>query len=211
MIELKNISKSFLKQEIFNEVNLIIPTGSKAFVRGINGSGKSVLLKIIAGYITPTSGQVTIDDEVLGENIDFIPNAGIFINSPEFMPKWTGWENLLYLAEIRGIATEESIRKLAKVLLIEDDLDKKYNTYSLGMRQKLRIIQALMDEPQYLILDEPFDALDKKSRGIALDLLNNYMEMDKSRTLVYTSHNESMEDFRDIIFEVEDYTVTKII
>lgn len=207
MIELSNISKRFFREEVFNDVNMSIPSGSRVFIRGINGSGKSVLLKIISGYLTPTSGEVIVDGEVIGNRIDFIPNAGIFIDAPEFMPNWTGLENLMYLAEFKNIATEDSINKLAEILLINKDLHKKYKTYSLGMRQKLRIIQALMDEPQYLILDEPFDALDKKSRDVVKNLLDDYLGADKERTLIYTSHNESMTTDSDLIYEIEDGTL----
>lgn len=210
MIELIDITKQFKDNIIFKDINLEIPSGSRAFIQGANGSGKSVLLRMISGYLTPTAGEIIIDGEILGNKFDFILNAGIFIDAPEFMPNWTGEENLLYLAKFRNIATKESIYQLAKEFGLQNDLSKKYKTYSLGMRQKLRLIQALMDEPKYLILDEPFDALDKESRNKVLVLLDDYLNEDKERTIIYTSHNDSMEDFSDITFDIIERTITKV-
>lgn len=167
-------------------------------------------MKLIVGYSTPTKGMVKVAGKIIGVDQDFIPDAGVFINSPDFIKSWTGAENLLYLANIRKVANEKKIRFLASQLNLEKDLNKKYKYYSLGMKQKLRIIQALMDEPTYLILDEPFDALDKNSRENVLDLLDNYLSEDAQRILIFSSHNDMMEDFADHIYELENQTLLQI-
>lgn len=210
MIELINLGKQYKQKILFQDVNVIFNEGKKSFIKGINGSGKSVLMKLIVGYSTPTKGMVKVAGKIIGVDQDFIPDAGVFINAPDFIKSWTGAENLLYLANIRKVANEKKVRFLASQLNLEKDLNKKYKYYSLGMKQKLRIIQALMDEPTYLILDEPFDALDKNSRENVLDLLDNYLSEDAQRILIFSSHNDMMEDFADHIYELENQTLLQI-
>lgn len=210
MIELINLGKQYKQKILFQDVNVIFNEGKKSFIKGINGSGKSVLMKLIVGYSTPTKGMVKVAGKIIDVDQDFIPDAGVFINAPDFIKSWTGAENLLYLANIRKVANEKKIRFLASQLNLEKDLNKKYKYYSLGMKQKLRIIQALMDEPTYLILDEPFDALDKNSRENVLDLLDNYLSEDAQRILIFSSHNDMMEDFADHIYELENQTLLQI-
>ncbi|WP_430604176.1 ABC-2 type transport system ATP-binding protein [Enterococcus sp. DIV1368b] len=210
MIELINLGKQYKQKILFQDVNVIFNEGKKSFIKGINGSGKSVLMKLIVGYSTPTNGMVKVAGKIIGVDQDFIPDAGVFINAPDFIKSWTGAENLLYLANIRKIANEKKIRFLASQLNLEKDLNKKYKHYSLGMKQKLRIIQALMDEPTYLILDEPFDALDKNSRENVLNLLDNYLSENAQRILIFSSHNDRMEDFADHIYELENQTLLQI-
>ncbi|PTO35214.1 ABC transporter ATP-binding protein [Enterococcus mundtii] len=210
MIELINLGKQYKQKILFQDVNVTFNEGKKSFIKGINGSGKSVLMKLIVGYSTPTKGMVKVAGKIIGVDQDFIPDAGVFINAPDFIKSWTGAENLLYLANIRKVANEKKIRFLASQLNLEKDLNKKYKYYSLGMKQKLRIIQALMDEPTYLILDEPFDALDKNSRENVLDLLDNYLSEDAQRILIFSSHNDMMEDFADHIYELENQTLLQI-
>lgn len=210
MIELINLGKQYKQKILFQDVNVIFNEGKKSFIKGINGSGKSVLMKLIVGYSTPTKGMVKVAGKIIGVDQDFIPDAGVFINAPDFIKSWTGAENLLYLANIRKVANEKKIRFLASQLNLEKDLNKKYKYYSLGMKQKLRIIQALMDEPTYLILDEPFDALDKNSRENVLDLLDNYLSEDAQRILIFSSHNDMMEEFADHIYELENQTLLQI-
>ncbi len=210
MIELINLGKQYKQKILFQDVNVIFNEGKKSFIKGINGSGKSVLMKLIVGYSTPTKGMVKVAGKIIGVDQDFIPDAGVFINAPDFIKSWTGAENLLYLANIRKVANEKKIRFLASQLNLEKDLNKKYKYYSLGMKQKLRIIQALMDEPTYLILDEPFDALDKNSRENVLNLLDNYLSEDAQRILIFSSHNDMMEEFADHIYELENQTLLQI-
>lgn len=202
MIELKNINKSFKSIELFKCLNVVFEENKKILIKGVNGSGKSVLLKMIVGYSKPTNGEIHINNLQLHKDMDFLPNAGISINSPEFVGNLTGIENLKILAKIRNIASEKDIYTLAKLLNFDEDIDKKYKNYSLGMKQKLRIIQALMDQPKYLILDEPFDALDQKSCEALLKILQEFVS--KGNTLIYTTHTKEYEDFADQIYLIND-------
>lgn len=202
MITLQNISKKFKEVELFENLNVELPPNQKILIKGINGSGKSVLLKMIVGYSSPDSGKIIIDHFELGKDGDFIPDAGVSINAPEFLKNWTGMENLIYLAKIRKKASQEDILQLADQLAMTKSLHKKYKTYSLGMKQKLRLIQALMEHPKYLILDEPFDALDKTSKTVVMQLLENYLLEDAARSFLFTSHNDLDESFANKVYEI---------
>lgn len=207
MIQLVNVSKGYKNIELFEDINVEFEMGKKILIKGFNGSGKSVLLKMIIGYSKPDEGEILIDGIALGKGRDYLNDAGVSINHPEFMNHLTGLENLLILADIRKVATKEDIEEYAKMLNLKH-LDKKYKTYSLGMKQKLRLIQAIMDKPKYLILDEPFDGLDKSSQAKSRELLDSYMKEDN--ILIFTSHNPEYEDFADIVYEIDDYKLVKI-
>lgn len=207
MIKMDNISKKFKEIVLFENESIDFPEGKKIMIKGINGSGKSVLLKLIVGYSLPDTGTIIIDEKVLGKDCDFIPNAGVSINAPEFCDHLSGIENLMELSKIRNIANEKDIYDLAKKLDFDIYLKKKYKNYSLGMKQKMRIIQALMDKPKYLILDEPFDALDQKSQIQVTKMLNDYIKKDK--TLIFTSHNGAYEKIADCIYEILDTKIIK--
>lgn len=206
MINVVNVSKKYKNLVLFENLNLTIPTGKKVLIKGINGSGKSVFLKLLVGYARCDSGHIEIDGFIIGKDADFINDAGVMINSPEFIGSLSGWDNLTILADIRKIATKEDIEGLVRYFELNDSIHKKYKTYSLGMKQKMRIIQAVMEKPKYLILDEPFDALDLHSQDQLLQLLSDYME-DKSNTLIYTSHNPKYEKYADMIGKIDNYGI----
>lgn len=208
MIEVKNVSKKYKDITLFEETSIKFKNGKKILIKGANGTGKSVFLKMLVGYSKIDAGEIIVDSYKIGENNDFMLNAGISINAPEFYGNWTGLENLIYLANIKKIASEDDIFKLAKEFEFENVLNKKYKTYSLGMKQKMRIIQALMDKPNYLILDEPFDALDTKSQQKVFDVLDKYINNDK--ILIFTSHNSDHEKFADEIYEIENLKIKQL-
>ena len=208
MIEVKNVFKKYKDIVLFEDTSVKFQIGKKVLIKGANGTGKSVFLKMIVGYSRPDSGEIIVDNYKIGEDNDFILNSGISINAPEFYNNWTGLENLMYLANIRKLASENDIIKLATDLELENVLNKKYKTYSLGMRQKMRIIQALMDNPKYLILDEPFDALDAKSQKKVSDILDIFI--DNNKLLIFTTHNSEHEKFADDIYEIDDFKVKPV-
>lgn len=206
MIKLENISKAYKDITLFNGVNAEFESGSRIAIKGVNGSGKSVLLKMVCGYAKPDSGRILIDGQELGKGQDFIRNAGISINSPEFIDSMSGMDNLLYLIDIQKKATKEDVLALAERLRL-DGLNKKYKTYSLGMRQKMRLIQALVEKPDYMILDEPFDALDDTSRETAKQVLEEYS---KNKTLIFTSHNqEDIDALATVIYQIDDHQLIR--
>lgn len=204
MIELQNINKRFGDNVIFENLSLRIENGKKYIIIGDNGVGKSLLLKIMVGYSKVQSGKVIIDGEVLGEKFDFMPDCGVSIDAPQFIDNLSGLDNLLEIAKILKIADKNHIIELAKVLNLHNDLHKKYKTYSLGMRQKMRIIQAMMESPRILILDEPFDALDDMSKTAVKNLIDQYLVNDENRIVIFTSHDSQMRDFADTVLLIND-------
>lgn len=206
MIRLEHVAKAYKNTVIFRDLSLEIPTGASVAVTGYNGSGKSVLLKLITGFSRPDSGTITVDGNVIGKDVDFIQNAGVFINAPQFMNSATGYENLMMLAEInRKIGKEQVLQILDRVKLTEAK-DKKVRTYSQGMIQRLRIAQAVMEKPDILIMDEPLNALDRDGIDIAHSIFQEYID-DPSKTLLFASHNaEEIKTFATSVLHVENGT-----
>lgn len=206
MIRLEHVAKAYKNNVIFRDLSLEIPTGASVAVTGYNGSGKSVLLKLITGFSRPDSGTITVDGNVIGKDVDFIQNAGVFINAPQFMNSATGYENLMMLAEInRKIGKEQIFQILERVKLTEAK-DKKVRTYSQGMIQRLRIAQAVMEQPDILIMDEPLNALDRDGIDIAHGIFQEYID-DPSKTLLFASHSaEEIQTFATSVLHVENGT-----
>jgi ABC-2 type transport system ATP-binding protein len=191
MIRLENMTKKYRHLTVFDHLNITFEPNIPIHIKGTNGCGKSVLLKLITGYSLPDEGFVSVDGIRIGIDRDFLPDAGVVINSPEFIRNLSGLDNLLDLASIRKICTKEKIVSLAKEFHFETELTKKYKTYSTGMKQKMRLIQALMEDPRYLILDEPFDGLDLASKKILKKKLENYLKK-SGNTLIYTNHEDDI-------------------
>lgn len=209
MIELQHIYKSYDTNTLLEDVS-VTWSARKIKIKGENGIGKSVLLKLVVGYSKPNKGRILYDEKEVGKDSDFMENAGVSISAPSFMPNWTGYENLVYLASIKKVCTKKRIRALLKEFDLYKDANKKCKTYSLGMLQKMRIIQALLDEPKYLILDEPFDALSSNAKLQAKNILQQYLDEDPSRMLLYTSHSEEDDIFADEIYCIDNQTLIRV-
>lgn len=206
MIELKNIYKDFKTRKIFENVSLRIEKGQCVGIIGENGCGKSVLLKLICGFSKPDSGDIIIDGERLGDKRDFIPNAGVIINSPGFIGGYTGFENLKMLAAIRKKVSAERINEVLSDVGLANAFRTKVRNYSLGMKQRLRLAQAIMEDPEYLILDEPMNALDEDGISMADRIIAGSHE--KGITIIMTSHDLSdIKRHCDIVFKVERFSV----
>ena len=201
MIQINNLTKRFKNETLYEGVSLKIELGNKIILEGPNGSGKSVFLKLLSGLSKPNEGEIIYEEGVLCKDFDFSPSTGLSINQPDFLNNLTGMENLLFLANIKKIATKDDIMQFAKQLHFDRDINKKYKNYSLGMKQKLRFIQALMDKPRYVFLDEPFESVDSKSKKVMYQILNDYI--DKDRLLIYISHNSEDKKLADQILEID--------
>ena len=206
MIELKNISKVFKNNRIFAGVNFTVETGKCVGIIGENGCGKSVLMKLICGFSKPDSGEVIIDGEKLGEHRDFIKNCGVIINSPEFIGHYTGFENLMLLASIRKQISKSEVLDVLKKVGLDEATKTKYKNYSLGMKQRLRIAQAIMENPDYFVLDEPMNALDAEGIAVADNIIDEYHRLGK--TILMTSHNANdIERHCDYVLKVDKLSV----
>ena len=186
-ITLSHVSKAYKKQEVIRDLSVSFEKGKRYGIRGYNGSGKSVLLKLIVGFAAADTGEIRIGEQILGKDMDFIPRAGVVINAPEFMNGLSGRDNLRFLAEIRGEIGEGEIDEIMKTMGLFEARKKRVGQYSMGMRQRLRLAQAIMEQPDILILDEPMNALDKEGIALVKKILNEYMNED--RILIFTSHN----------------------
>jgi ABC-2 type transport system ATP-binding protein len=187
-IEINDLTKTIKGTFILRNINLNFTSGKIYGIVGKNGSGKTMLLRAISGLISPTTGQITIDGKILGRDIQFPSNMGILIEKPEFLWYLSGLDNLRLLADIKHIATVERISEYMQLFDLDPTSKKTVRKYSLGMKQKLGIIQAIMEDQQLLVLDEAFNALDEKSVTILRDLLMRYKTDD--RLIIITSHNK---------------------
>lgn len=189
VIKLVEVSKSFKNSIIFSKLNLEVEQGTVVGFRGRNGSGKSVLMKLIAGMYTPDKGHVLIRGEKLGDKIDYPENVGILVDSPGFIEVLTGFENLCLLAEINRKIKKDTIKSAMQELGLDPENRTRVKNYSLGMKQKLGIIQATMEGQDIVLLDEPFNALDEDSNQKLFGLIRRLKT--EGATILLTSHNQS--------------------
>jgi len=201
-ITLENVSKTIKRSTIIDNVNLHLYSGNVYGFKGYNGSGKTMLMRMIAGLLHPTRGDVKIDGKTLGRDIDFPPSIGLFLENPAFLANYTSVENLKLIASLQGKADREKIRNaLCRVGLDPDD-DRKYRKYSLGMKQRLGIACAIFEEPEVLLLDEPTNALDQEGVKLVCDVIRS--ERDRGAMVIMASHeHERLESLADTIYTIE--------
>lgn len=188
LIELRNISKSFKGNTLIKNVNIKFHKGKIYGITGSNGSGKSVLFKMICGFIPPDEGDIIIHPDYLDSKTKFPKNFGIIIDRPGYIATKSGFDNLKELAIIQNLISDVEIKSAMKMVGLEPDNKQKVKNYSLGMKQKLSLAQAIMENQEILILDEPFNALDSTSVENIRQLLLSYREQGK--TIFITSHNQ---------------------
>lgn len=208
MIELKDVNKTIKQQVILDHVSLRIPKGGIYGFVGRNGSGKSMLFKAICGFISVDSGSIIVDHKRIGEEIDFPMNMGVIIERPALIPYMTGMDNLRYLASIQKKITQDRIAATMQLVGLDPLSKKKVRAYSLGMKQRLAIAQAMMEEPDILILDEPMNALDQQAASLVKDLLKQ--EKDRNCTILICSHiSGDLEELSDQLYRIENGAVTR--
>ena len=203
IISLKQVSKSFSGRRVLSGISLNVEKGRTVGIVGTNGSGKSVLFNLICGFLIPDRGQVCVRGQVLGKGRDFPENMGVLINSPGFIGLNTGLQNLRYLAGIRGVAGDKEIRSAMQKVGLDPEDKTKVEHYSLGMKQKLGIAQAIMENQDILILDEPFNALDYKTCNDIKEIIRILQA--EGRTIFMTSHNyDDLETLCTHIYAIDE-------
>lgn len=202
-IIVEHVYKSFGMEQILTDVNLKISAGKIFGIVGNNGSGKTVLMKCICGFLQPDSGIIRVNGKIVGKECDFPEDLGVIIETPGFLPNLTGYQNLKILASLKGIIGKEEIREVLLRVGLDPDMRKPVGKYSLGMRQRLGIAQAIMEKPKVLILDEPFNGLDKTGVGHMRGLLRELKGQGKA--ILLASHNaQDIEVLCDEVHDMED-------
>lgn len=198
-IKVENITKKIKGTTVLDSVSLEMKSGEIVGLRGENGSGKTMLMRMIAGLIFPTQGSVQIDGRVLGRELAFPEEMGILLENPAFLDNYTGYQNLRMLASIQNRIGEEEIKRAIRRAGLEWEDKKKYRKYSLGMKQRLGIAAAVMEAPKLLILDEPSNALDDQG----VEMLRQIIREEKARNalILVSSHDGALlEEIADVIY-----------
>ncbi|MEI3529624.1 MAG: ATP-binding cassette domain-containing protein [Bacilli bacterium] len=207
-IEIKNVSKSFKNVTILRDINLTLESGKIYGLVGRNGSGKSVFLKMLCAFYDVSSGEILYDGRNILKEKAFPPNTRALIEKPNFIPDLTGYENLELLASIQKKIGKKEILETLDAVNLPDDKKKKYKNYSLGMKQKLGIAQVLMENPDVIILDEPFNGIEEKTAIKLRKLLKE--EADKGKLIILASHiKDDIIGLADVIYEFDDGQIKK--
>lgn len=209
VIEVKNVVKRWGNNTVLKSVDLNVEDSEIVGIIGHNGSGKTVLMKCICGFITPDSGEITVSGKRLGKDVDIPKNIGLIIESPGFLPNFSGFSNLCQLAKIRGKISKDDVREVIKKVGLDPDEKKHVGKYSLGMKQRLGIAQAIMEDPDILILDEPMNGLDKNGvedmRSLLLQLKND------GKAIIIASHNSmDIDVLCDRVFEITKGVLARV-
>lgn len=202
IIEVRGLSLTIGKTAILNDVTVSLEAGKIHGLIGRNGSGKTMLMKCICGFIRPTRGEVVVDGKRVGKDVDFPENMGIIIETPGFIPYYSGYKNLKLLAGLRNKIGKEEIIQAMERTGLDPKLKRHVKKYSLGMRQRLGLAQAIMEDPDILILDEPMNGLDKDGvedmRRYLIDL------REQGKTILIASHSsEDISVLCDAVYEME--------
>lgn len=202
IVKVENVTKYFKQEKVLDDVNMNLETGHIYGIVGKNGAGKTVLFKIIAGFIKPSSGKVTVAGKIIGVDRDFPDSLGLIIETPGFLSQYNAYQNLLYLANINNKISKEDIKEAIRMVGLDPDSNKKVGKFSLGMRQRLGIAQAIMENPNLIILDEPMNGLDKKGIEDVKELLLKLKG--DGKTILMASHYAEDMEICDEVFLMED-------
>lgn len=202
IIKLDNIEKSIKGNQVLNQVSFEFESGKIYGIYGRNGSGKTMLMRMILGLIHSDHGSVTIDGKIIGKDIDFPESVGAMIENPGFFPYATGYENLKMLADIKGKIDENDIREVIQKVGLDDQEKRVVAKYSMGMKQRLAIAQAIMEKPDLLVLDEPTNALDQEGVDVFRKIIQS--EAKRGTLIIISSHNkEDIDILSDIKIRME--------
>lgn len=202
-IKINQLNKTIKGKEILKDITISFEKGKIHGVFGRNGSGKTMLFRAICSLIKPSSGTIEINGKVLNKDISFPESVGVIIESPGFWPHYTGFENLKTLASIKNIISDEDIKKSIERVGLDPNNNIVFKKYSLGMKQRLAIAQAIMEKPDLLILDEPTNAIDEEGISIIREILLE--EKSRGATILIASHNkEDIEILSDYKYRMEN-------
>ncbi|MBR4027567.1 MAG: ATP-binding cassette domain-containing protein [Lachnospiraceae bacterium] len=201
-LEIKNV-------KLLKDIQLTLHSGNVYGLRGRNGSGKTVLMKCICGFMKPTQGTISVNGKLIHKDMDFLPSAGIMIEEPGFFPNYSGFKNLKILAGIQNRITDKEIRKTMELVGLDPSIKKAVGKYSLGMRQRLGIAQAMMEQPDISVLDEPTNGLDED--GVEWFRQFILKQKESGKLILIASHSkEDIELLSDEVYYMEKGVLSKV-
>lgn len=207
-IKIENVTKVIKGITVIKDVSLTLHSGTVYGLRGVNGSGKTMLMRLIAGLIRPTKGKITIDGKGLGKDITFPPDIGLLIENPAFIDNYTALQNLKLIANIHRVVDEKRIREVISQVGLDPDDKRKYKQFSLGMKQRLGIAGAVLENPQLILIDEPTNALDTDGIEMVRKLITEQKE--RGALIVLACHDFSvLKELSDEIYFVKEGCVTE--
>ena len=208
-ISVNHVTKKFKEATVLHDVNVEFQKAEIHGLIGRNGSGKTMLMKCICGLVPITSGTIIINQKQIGKDIQIPDNIGVIIETPGFLPNYSGYQNLLFLSKIKGTISRDQIKQSIRKVGLNPEDKKPVGKYSLGMRQRLGLAQAIMENPELLILDEPMNGLDKE--GVS-DMRTLLLEQKKQgKTIILASHSaEDIDVLCDSVSEMEHGKLHKI-
>lgn len=209
IIDVSHVSKSFKNNKVLKDVSLSCKSGRIYGLVGHNGSGKTVLFKCICGFLTCDEGRISVNGKVMGKDKDMLTDAGIIIEEPGFLRTWSGYHNLEFLYTLRNKKDKGHLYSVLRTVGLDPALKRPVGKYSLGMRQRLALAQAIMEDPGILILDEPMNGLDKSGVREIRELLLKMKG--ENKLIILASHNrEDIDVLCDEVYEMEDGVICKI-
>ena len=208
-IKVENVSKDFAQERVLRSVTREFESGLIHGIVGNNGSGKTVLMKCICGFLVPTEGKITVNGQIVGKDVDFPGNMGLIIETPGFLPNVSGVKNLEILGSLNKKIGLSEIAEAIRTVGLDPKLNKPVGKYSLGMRQRLGIAQAIMEDPKLLILDEPLNGLDKHGVAEMRTLIKSLKA--KGKTILLASHNQAdIDELCDTVCEMDAGVMTML-
>ena len=201
-IKISHVSKIIKNNPVIKDISMELQSGAVYGFKGINGSGKTMLMRLISGLIRPTQGEISMNGKILGKDISFPNSIGVFLENPAFLDAYSGSNNLKLLASIKSVASDEDIRNTLLRVGLDPDSNKKYKKYSLGMKQRLGIAAAIMEKPEIVILDEPTNSLDEDGVDLVKHIVRN--EKERGALVVVSCHDEGiLKGMSDEVFLLE--------
>ena len=206
-IKIENIVKTIKGNKVIDNITLTLTSPKIVGFKGINGSGKTMLMRLICGLIKPTDGKITINGKVLHKDISFPESIGVLIENPAFLDGYSGFENLKMLASIKNIVKDYQIKDIIRAVGLNPDDKKHYKKYSLGMKQRLGIACALMESPDIIVLDEPTNALDSDGITMVKELI--VQKIEEGALVIISCHDiDILKELSEEIYVLEQGKLT---
>ena len=201
-IKISHVSKTIKNNPVIKDISMELQSGAVYGFKGINGSGKTMLMRLISGLIRPSQGEISMNGKILGKDISFPNSICVFLENPAFLDAYSGFNNLKLLASIKSVASDDDIRNTLLRVGLDPDSNKKYKKYSLGMKQRLGIAAAIMEKPEIVILDEPTNSLDENGVDLVKHIVRN--EKERGALVVVSCHDEEiLKGMSDEVFLLE--------